>query len=230
MPVVDMDTLRKESAEPQEEFLTDEEQDAMDGEPEEAGHKRVKAYVDQNTDDIVVAELSDVKFPVTNKMWSKYAKAIFANYREYLHCNPATILFVEIKDSKAKYKGQPKFFEATVISKLWQQILKQLTGKNFSHIIKIHAGNIEKFDQTFEMCLVHLYEEMRKIKADGSLSDYAIRAFHEVQQALRDDWAKEGSVIPNLIDAGNWAAMHNRQGKLFGEDRSGENALAKSKI
>lgn len=111
---------------------------------------------------------------------------------------------------------------------MWQQILKQLTGKNFTHIIKIHAGNIEKFDQTFEMCLVHLYEEMRKIKADGSLGDYAIRAFPEVQQALRNDWAKEGSIIPNLIDAGNWAAMHNLQGKLFGESRQGENELAKS--
>lgn len=229
MPIVDMDTLRNENAEPQEEFLTDEEHDAMGGEPEEEGHKRVKAYVDQSTDDIVVAELSDTKFPVVNKNWAKTAKAIFDIYRNDLSCNPATILFLEIKESKAKFKGQPKFFEVTTVSKMWQQILKQITGKSFTHIIKIHAGNIEKFDQTFEMCLVHLYEEMRKIKADGSLSDYAIRAFPEVQQALKSDWAKEGSVIPNLIDAGNWAAMHNLQGKLFGEDRSGENALAKSK-
>ena len=229
MPIVDMDTLRNDNAEPQEEFLTDEEQEAMDGELEEEGHKRVKAYVDQNTNDIVVAELSQVKFAVTNKTWAQLAKAIYEKYRQYLTCNPATILFVEIKDSKAKFKGQPKFFEVTTVSKMWQQILKQITGKSFTHIIKIHAGNIEKFDQTFEMCLVHLYEEMRKIKPDGSLSDYAIRAFPEVQQALKSDWAKEGSVIPNLIDAGNWAAMHNLQGKLFGEDRSGENALAKSK-
>lgn len=227
MPIVDMDTLRNDNVEPQEEFLTDEEQDAMSGEPEEEGHKRVKAYVDQSTDDIVVAELSQVKFAVTNKTWAQLAKAIYEKYRQYLTCNPATILFVEIKDSKAKFKGQPKFFEVTTVSKMWQQILKQITGKSFTH--KIHAGNIEKFDQTFEMCLVHLYEEMRKIKADGSLSDYAIRAFPEVQQALKSDWAREGSVIPNLIDAGNWAAMHNLQGKLFGEDRSGENALAKSK-
>ncbi len=224
-----MDTLRNDNAEPQEEFLTDEEQDAMGGEPEEEGHKRVKAYVDQSTDDIVVAELSDTKFPVVNKNWAKTAKALFDIYRNDLSCNPATILFLEIKESKAKFKGQPKFFEVTTISKMWQSILKQLTGKNFTHIIKIHAGNIEKFDQTFEMCLVYLYEEMRKIKADGSLSDYAIRAFPEVQQALKSDWAREGSGIPNLIDAENWAAMHNLQGKLFGEDRSGENALAKSK-
>lgn len=228
MSVVNTDDLRDEVAEQQEEFLSQEEAKEMDAPPEEARSKAVKGYIDQNTDNIVVAELSDVKFPVTNKMWSHQAKAIYDKFRDYLNCNPATILFVEIKDSKAKYKGQPKFFEAAVISKMWQQILKQLTGKNFTHIIKIHAGNIEKFDQTFEMCLVHLYEEMRKIKADGSLGDYAIRAFPEVQQALRNDWAKEGSVIPNLIDAGNWAAMHNLQGKLFGESRQGENELAKS--
>ena len=42
MPIVDMDTLRNDNAEPQEEFLTDEEQDAMGGESEEEGHKRVK--------------------------------------------------------------------------------------------------------------------------------------------------------------------------------------------
>ena len=229
MSIVNMDTLREENAELQEEFLTPDEQQEMDGAEEEQGSKRVKAYVDQNVDDIVVSELSVCKFPVTNKIWSRQAKAIYEKFRNYLNCNPATILFVEIKDSKAKYKGQPKFFEVTTISKMWQQILKQLTGKNFTHIIKIHAGNIDKFDQDFEKCLVHLYEEMRKIKADGSLSDYAIRAFPEVQQALRDDWAKEGSIIPNLIDAGNWAAMHNRQGKLFGESRQGENELAKSR-
>lgn len=50
MPIVDMDTLRNDNVEPQEEFLTDEEQDAMGGEPEEEGHKRVKAYVDQSTE------------------------------------------------------------------------------------------------------------------------------------------------------------------------------------
>ena len=77
MPIVDMDKLRNDNAEPQEEFLTDEEQDAMGGEPEEEGHKRVKAYVDQSTDDIVVAELSQVKFAVTNKTWAQLAKAIY---------------------------------------------------------------------------------------------------------------------------------------------------------
>ena len=115
-----MDTLRNDNAEPQEEFLTDEEQDAMGGEPEEEGHKRVKAYVDQSTDDIVVAELSDTKFPVVNKNWAKTAKALFDIYRNDLSCNPATILFLEIKESKAKFKGQPKFFEVTTISKMWQ--------------------------------------------------------------------------------------------------------------
>ncbi len=228
MPIVDMDTLRNDNAEPQEEFLTDEEQDAIGGEPEEEGHKRVKAYVDQSTDDIVVAELSDTKFPVVNKNWAKTAKALFDIYRNDLCCNPATILFLEIKESKAKFKGQPKFFEVTTISKMWQSILKQLTGKNFTHIIKIHAGNIEKFDQSIEMCLIHLYNEMRKIKADGSLGDYTVKGFPEVMAHLKSGWNKEGSVIPNLIDAGSWAAMRQLQTSLF-EDRSGENALAKSK-
>ena len=135
---------------------------------------------------------------------------------------------MEIKESKAKFKGQPKFFEVTTISKMWQSILKQLTGKNFTHIIKIHAGNIEKFDQSIEMCLVHLYNEMRKIKADGSLGDYTVKGFPEVMAHLKSGWNKEGSVIPNLIDAGSWAAMRQLQTSLF-EDRSGENALAKSK-
>lgn len=230
MPNENIDDVRRENSAEQEEFLTAEEQNAMTGDGEEAGSKRIKTYVDQNTDDIVVAELSDPKFPVVNKNWSKLAKAIFERFRDYLHCNPATILFVEIKGSKAKYKGAPKFFEATVISTLWQQILKQLTGKNFTHIIKIHAGNIDEYGQDYNQCLIHLYEEMRKIKADGSVGDYAIRAFPEVQQALRSDWARMGSVIPNLIDTGNWSAMHNQQGQLFGEDRSGENALAKSEM
>ena len=128
-----MDTLRNDNAEPQEEFLTDEEQEAMDGEPEEEGHKRVKAYVDQSTDDIVVAELSDTKFPVVNKNWAKTAKAIFDIYRNDLSCNPATILFLEIKESKAKFKGQPKFFEATTISKTEERLTSPVpTGSSGS--------------------------------------------------------------------------------------------------
>lgn len=115
-----------------------------------------------------------------------------------------------------------------VLSQQWQEIINQMSKRNFTHVIRIYEGNIDKYQQSFEHCLVHLYNEMRKISPDGSLRNYDIQGFTEVISNLKYGWDKPESILPNLIEAGDWLSMKNRQGTLpFGEDRSGENIEAK---
>lgn len=213
----------------QEEFLTHEECAEMAGEEEKPVFGNVDpVYKDQSAEDILaVNETSGFKYQLVNNVWTPVARKLWKQFKELHECNPSTILFVKIEDGKSKYRGKPRIMECSVMSARWSELLEQVTNKSFSHVITIYQGNVDKYEQSHNQMLVHLYNAMRQIKSDGLLRDYDIRAFSEVYANLKSGWDKEHCFIPNLIDTGNWLGMHQQQGQLFGEDRSGENALAK---
>lgn len=213
-----------------EEFLQPEEQKEMDGGEEQRpvfGNIDPE-FKDQGAEDILAVDsVSGYKYQIVNNIWTPFARGLWQKFAELQQCNPSTILFVRVEDAKPKYRGRPKYMETAVISARWQDLLEQLTGKTFGHVITIYGGNVDKFEQSHEQMLVHLYNAMRMINADGSLRSYDINAFTEVYASLRADWDREHTHLPNLLETGNWLGMHKMQGQLWGEDRSGENELAK---
>lgn len=196
---------------PEEEFLTREEFSGMagaDADKPVSGNVD-PSYKDQDAEDILaVAETCGFKNQVVNNVWTPVARKMWRQFKELHDCNPSTILFIKIEEGKSKYRGKPRFVECSVMSLRWSELLEQVTGKVFTHIITIYQGNVDKYEQSHNQMLVHLYNAMRQIKSDGSLRDYDIRAFGEVYANLKSGWDKEHSMIPNLIDTGNWLGMY----------------------
>lgn len=229
MAVTDISALRTAAdVEEPEEFLQPEEQERMTGKDEEPGRTSVDpTYQDQDAENILHGSNDDYKFKIVNSTWTPYARALWKKFNELHECNPANILFVEVEEGKAKSRDKAKIMEISKVPARWQELLEQMVNFHFSYIITIYQGNVDKFEQSREQMLVHLYNCLRQIKADGTLRDFDIRAFTEVYANLKAGWDKEHCAIPNLIETGNWIGMRQLQGKLFGEDRSGENAQAK---
>lgn len=225
MTVTNFAEMKAQQYEDHEEFLEPED---FEGASEENIPKAQvdPTYVDQESEKALVVNNNDCKFKIVNNAWTPNARALWKNFKELQGCNPATILFVEIEEAKPSYRGKPKFCEVSVASKFQQEIFWQISGKKFTHIIKIYGGNVDKHEQTQQQMLIHLYNAMRQIKEDGSLRDYDIKAFAEVWASLKAGWDKENTPLPSLIDEGSWARMHKLQGNLF-EDRTGENNQAK---
>lgn len=218
---------REAAREEQEEFLEQQEM-GEDGKLKGDFSGVQKEFSDQHPEDVVVLPEFGGKYKIVNNVYTPLAKALWKGFKELQGCNPSTILFVLIDEGKKMSCKKPVFMEVGVLSQQWQEILNQMSKRNFTHVIRIYGGNLDKYEQSFEHGLVHLYNEMRKISPDGSLRGYDVQGFTEVVSNLKYGWDKPESILPNLIDAGSWLAMKNRQGTLpFGEDRSGENDEAK---
>lgn len=224
-----MTVLQSERFQDSEEFLDSDEEKAMEGAAERPVFGNVDpVFKDQESENILaVSENSGFKYQIVNNVWTPIARKLWKQFEQLHECNPSTILFIKVSEGKSKYRGKPRIMECAVISTRWGELLEQASGKIFTHTITIYDGNVDKYEQSHNQMLVHLYNAMRQIRSDGSLRDFDIRAFGEVYANLRAGWDKEHCCIPNLIDTGNWLGMHQQQGQLFGEDRSGENAAAK---
>lgn len=109
--------------------------------------------------------------------------------------------------------------EISVLSQQLSELFKQMSGFNFTHVIRIYETNAE--NKTNEQLLVHLYRQMRQIQENGKLRDYDEKEFAEIQANLRRDWDSDGAFIPNIIDCENWAVVKQRkQQSLFDETRA----------
>lgn len=208
-----------------EEFLTPEEIEEQDDAAPAAGNID-PTFKDQHSEGARIFFDGAFDYTVANGRYTPLARAMWKRFSELHDCNPSTILFVIAEEGKAMYRDKPKFVDVAVLGGRWQEILKQVTGLTFTHVITIYQGNVDKYEQSYEQMLVHLYNALRQIKSDGTLRGYDIHAFTEVYANLKAGWDKEGCSIPNLIDTGDWIGMRQLQGNLF-EDRSGENAAAK---
>lgn len=212
----------------QEEFLTPEEQQQSLASGDEPGKRPEFGkpwYINQCSENVSVVNEFGGKFRVVNNIWTPIARALWKAYDELKQCNPSTILFVSIDEGKKKYRGRPVVMEVSVLSQQLSDLFKQMSGLNFSHVIRIYQDNAD--EKSRQQLLVHLYKQLRMIKEDGKLRDYDEKEFTEIQANLQKGWDSDGIIIPDLLDAGSWGEVHARkQGSLF-DDRSGENLQAK---
>lgn len=202
----------------EEEMLSKEEKQQMDPNPERPVFGQ-PFYENQESENVLAVAEFGGKFQIKNNVWTPIARKLWKLYKELQSCNPSTILFVSIDEGKKKFRGRPVVMEISVLSQQLSELFKQMSGFNFTHVIRIYETNAE--NKTNEQMLVHLYKQMRQIQSDGKLRDYDEKEFFEIQANLRRDWDSDGAFIPNIIDAENWAVVKQRkQQSLFDETRA----------
>lgn len=188
----------------EEEMLSKEEKQQMDPNPERPVFGQ-PFYENQESENVLAVAEFGGKFQIKNNIWTPIARKMWKLYKELQSCNPSTILFVSIDEGKKKFRGRPVVMEISVLSQQLSELFKQMSGFNFTHVIRIYATNAE--NKTHEQLLVHLYRQMRQIQENGKLRDYDQKEFFEIQANLRLDWDSDGAFIPNIIDAESWAAV-----------------------
>ncbi len=204
----------------EEEMFTPEEKEQMDPKPERPVFGQ-PFYENQESENVLAVAEFGGKFQIKNNIWTPIARKMWKLYKELQSCNPSTILFVSIDEGKKKFRGRPVVMEISVLSQQLSELFKQMSGFNFTHVIRIYKTNAES--KTHEQLLVHLYRQMRQIQENGKLRDYDEKEFAEIQANLRRDWDADGAFIPNIIDAENWATVKQRkQQSLFDEAKAAE--------
>lgn len=188
----------------EEEMLSKEEKQQMDPNPERPVFGQ-PFYENQESENVLAVAEFGGKFQIKNNIWTPIARKMWKLYKELQSCNPSTILFVSIDEGKKKFRGRPVVMEISVLSQQLSELFKQMSGFNFTHVIRIYETNAE--NKTHEQLLVHLYRQMRQIQENGKLRDYDQKEFFEIQANLRLDWDSDGAFIPNIIDAESWAAV-----------------------
>lgn len=202
----------------EEEMFTPEEKEQMDPKPERPVFGQ-PFYQDQESENVLAVAEFGGKYKIKNNIWKPVAVKLWKTYKELQSCNPSTILFVEIEDGKKKFCGRPVVMEISVLSQQLSELFKQMSGFNFTHVIRIYETNAES--KTHEQLLIHLYRQMRQIQENGKLRDYDQKEFFEIQANLRLDWDANGAFIPNIIDCENWAVVKQRkQQSLFDETKA----------
>lgn len=202
----------------EEAMLTLEEQQQMDPKPERPVFGQ-PFFENQESENVLAVEEFGGKFQIKNNIWKPIAVKLWYLYKELQSCNPSTILFISIDEGKKKFRGRPVVMEISILSQQLSELFKQMSGFNFTHVIRIYETNAES--KSHAQLLVHLYKQMRQIQADGKLRDYDEKEFTEIQVHLRRDWDKDGAFIPDIIDAENWATvLQRKQPSLFDETKA----------
>ena len=190
----------------------------MDPEPERPVFGQ-PIFENQESENVLAVSEFGGKFQIKNNVWTPIARKLWKLYKELQSCNPSTILFVSVDEGKKKFRGRPVVMEISVLSQQLSELFKQMSGFNFTHVIRIYETNTE--NKTNEQLLVHLYRQMRQIQENGKLRDYDEKEFAEIQANLRRDWDSDGAFIPNIIDCESWAVVKQRkQQSLFDETRA----------
>lgn len=219
--ILQMDESRMMQEHEQEEFLTKEEQKQAQGKAERRPAFQ-PWYENQKSENVLAVNECGGKFKLVNNVWTPIARKMWSLYKEIQSCNPSTILFIEIEEGKKKYRGKPVVMEVSVLSQQLSELFKQMSGYNFSHVIRIYQTNAD--DKSHEQLLVHLYKQLRQIQEDGKLRDYDEKEFTEIQANLRRDWNSNGAFIPDIIQCENWATVLSRkQQSLFDETMQSKN-------
>lgn len=220
--VLQMDESRIMQENEQEEFLTAEEQKQIQGEPEKEPRQALQPwYENQESENVLAIKEFGGKFKIVNNIWTPVARKMWKLYKEIQECNPSSILFVEIEEGKKQYRGRPVVMEVSVLSQQLSELFKQMSGLNFSHIIRIYQTNADA--KNYEQMLVHLYKQMRQIRSDGKLRDFDEKEFTEIQANLRRDWNSDGAFIPDIIKCENWLTVkQNKQQCLFDESMASQ--------
>lgn len=163
---------------------------------------------------LVILDEWSGKFMINNDYYAPLAHALAKKFDALKHIPVPSILFVENTAGNGKDRNKFKYANISKLPEKWQDILKQVTGRNFCYMIEIYKKNLE--DLTHSQVVLIIYRELRKLGKDGEIQAYDIEEFSEIAYSVGTDWDGKNRIIPNLFDIESWEGM--KQPRLFEEE------------
>lgn len=134
------------------------------------------------------------------------AQALVKKFDEISHVVVNNILFVEDQVSTKKKAGKTIFAQISKVPEKWDDIIYQITGRHFDHMMEIYKINI--FQMSQEQVFALIYHELRHIGADGEIKGHDIEDWTNMIEKLGADWNVTLASIPNLLDANiDWESI-----------------------
>ena len=155
--------------------------------------------VDNDSSRIVVVKEWNGKY-VINEFYRPIAKGLVDKFPELIHVQPKGILFVDNTQGKKEHRGKKVLAQISMFPEKWYQIIYQLTGRAYLHMIEFFKENLQ--EATREQIIAVVYHELRHIGRDGELVAHEIEDWDLMYHKLGHDWAAKNRDIPDLLEDG----------------------------
>lgn len=144
-----------------------------------------------------------------NESYRPIAEKLVAKYPELKYAPVKNILFVENTEDKRKDKHKVVYAKISKIPGRWEEIIMQITGKQFAYMLEIFRENV--IGMSREQIVALMYHELRHIQIvtdEGKVDivGHEISDWANMIEKLGPDWATTMANIPNLLSDGitNW--------------------------
>jgi len=161
---------------------------------------------------VVVDEWSGKYF--INEYYRPIAEKLVEKFPELKYAPVKNILFVENTEDERKKSHKTVFAQISKIPGRWEQIIQQMTGKQFEYMIEIFKENVAGMSR--EQIVAVIYHELRHIQLtmDGDspkidLVGHDIDDFINMIEKLGANWPNTRARIPDLLDDSitNWDSI-----------------------
>lgn len=159
------------------------------------------------TRNLVVVDEWNGKYLI-NEYYRPIAEKLVEKFRELQYAPVNNILFVENTEDKRKVGHKLVFAQISKISVRWQEIIAQMTGKQFAFMIELFKENM--YGMSREQVVAVIYHELRHIQLTTDpkidLVGHEIDDFVNMIEKLGANWATTRTRIPDLLDdtIANW--------------------------
>lgn len=146
-----------------------------------------------------------------NEYYRPIAEKLVEKFRELQYAPVNNILFIDNTEDKRKVGHKLVFAQISKIAGRWQEIIAQMTGKQFAFMIELFKENM--YGMSREQVVAVIYHELRHIQltTDGDtpkidLVGHEIDDFVNMLEKLGANWATTRTRIPDLLDdnIANW--------------------------
>ena len=138
-----------------------------------------------------------------NEAYRPLAERLVAKYSELEWAPVQNILFVENTEDKRKQNNKTIYAKVSKVPGRWEEIIHQITGKQFSFMIEIFKENCQGMSR--EQVIALLYHELRHIQlvvgqTKVDIVGHEIDDWANMIEKLGVNWAETKAIIPDLLD------------------------------
>ncbi len=140
-----------------------------------------------------------------NEAYRPIAEQLKVKFEELKWAPVKSILFIDRQETKQKHANRTVFAQVSKIPNRFQDIIYQLTGRNFTFMIEVFKANT--IHMTRAQIVALLYHEMRHIQlvttdtgSDIKLVGHDIEDWAQMIEKLGADWNTSKRAIPDLLD------------------------------
>jgi len=158
-----------------------------------------------------------------NEAYRPIAEQLKEKFEELQYVPVKSMLFIDRQETKQKHANKIVCAQVSKIPNRFQDIIYQLTGKNFTYMIEVFKANTAHMNRAQIVAL--LYHEMRHIQlvvtengADLKLVGHDVEDWAQMIERLGADWNTAKRQIPDLLDDSitDWDSIEGPQ-TLFSE-------------